>query len=336
MENLFSPFKFKNLNLKNRIVMAPMCQYAVTTQDGIPNDWHFIHYTSRAVGGTGLITIEMTGIDKDGRITNNDLGLWSDKQIPFFSKIIGACKNEGASVSLQLAHAGRKAEDVAIPIAPSAIRFEGSKYKCPRELSTHEVKSIVQKFASATRRAVDAGVDAIELHAAHGYLIHQFQSPLTNKRKDKYGDDFAKFGVEVVEAVKSELPSSIPLIMRVSAVEYTKGGYDLNHSIEICKQYKKAGVEIFHISSGGEGSYPDDYPAHQVPFARAFKNELQVPVIAAGRLDSPQLADSVICNKDADLVAVGRGMLRDPYWALHATQSLNYKTEVPTQYMRAF
>ncbi|MDP9727126.1 NADH:flavin oxidoreductase/NADH oxidase [Alicyclobacillus tolerans] len=340
MAYLFTPFQLKGLELKNRIVMAPMCQYSVTAKDGKPNDWHYTHLTSRAIGGTGLILVEMTDVEPDGRITDYDLGLWSDDQIPAFARIIDACHNYGSKIGIQIAHAGRKAEDAVQPVAPSAIPFEGPRYKTPKALSTDEVKRMVEKFGQSARRAVQAGVDTIELHGAHGYLIHQFQSPYTNHRDDEYGQDLARFGVEVIQAVKSEMPSNMPLLIRVSAVEYVDGGYGLDHMIEIGRRYKEAGVDMFHVSSGGEGRpgarKPGNYPGYQVPFARAIKEALNVPVIAVGILEDYQLAESVIGNQDADLVAIARGMLRDPYWATHAAKALGVEPNVPKQYERAY
>lgn len=341
MAHLFTPFTLKGLELKNRIVMAPMCQYSVTAKDGKPNDWHYTHLTSRAIGGAGLILFEMTDVEPDGRISDYDLGIWSDDHVPAFARIIDACHGYGAKVGIQIAHAGRKAEDAAEPVAPSPIRFEGDRYKMPRELSSDEVKRLVEKFAQGARRAVRAGVDTIELHGAHGYLIHQFQSPVTNQRSDEYGQDLGKFGVEVVQAVKSQMPSTMPLFMRVSAVEYVDGGYGLEHIIEICRKYQQAGVDMFHVSSGGEGKpgstrRPGNYPGYQVPFGREIKQALNVPVIAVGMLEDYHLAESVIGNQDADLVAVARGMLRDPYWAIHAAQALGVTPDVPKQYLGAF
>lgn len=340
MAHLFTPYAIHNLELKNRIVMAPMCQYSVTAKDGKPNDWHFTHYTSRAVGGVGLIIVEMTDVEPDGRITDYDLGLWSDDHIPPFQRIVDACHAHGAKIGIQIAHAGRKAEDAVVPVAPSPIRFDGPQYKTPRELSTDEVKQMVEKFAAAARRAVKAGFDVIELHGAHGYLIHQFHSPLTNQRKDAYGEDLALFGVEVIQAVKAELPSGMPLFVRVSAIEYADGGYDVDHAIEICRRYRDAGADVIHVSTGGEGRpgarRPGNYPGFQVPPAREIKGALQVPVIAVGMLDHPALAESVIANGDADLVAIARGLLRDPYWPFHAAFALGEKPEVPVQYQRAF
>lgn len=341
MSHLFTPYTIKGLELKNRIVMAPMCQYSVTAHDGKPNDWHYTHLTSRAIGGTGLILFEMTDVEPDGRITDGDLGLWTDEQIPAYARIIDACHGYGAKVGIQIAHAGRKAVDAAQPVAPSAIRYQEEGYKTPKELTTDEVKQLVGKFREAARRAVEAGVDTLELHGAHGYLIHQFQSSVTNHRTDVYGQDLAQFGVEVVQAVRSVIPSTMPLLMRVSAVEYVDGGYDLDRCIEICRKYQDAGVDMFHVSSGGEGRpgstrSPGNYPGYQVPYARAIKAALQVPVVAVGMLEDYHLAESVVANQDADLVAIARGMLRDPYWALHAAQALGDTPEVPQPYQRAF
>lgn len=340
MDHLFTPYSYKGLELKNRVVMPPMCQYSVEKKDGIATDWHYLHYVSRAIGGTGLIIIEMTDVEPDGRITDNDLGLWSDEQVAPLARIVEACHQYGSKVGIQIAHAGRKAEDAEQPVAPSAIAFDENS-KTPRELSTAEVKEMVEKFRIAVERAVKAGVDTIELHGAHGYLIHQFHSELTNKRTDEYGEDLTKFGVEVIKAAKSVMPENMPLIMRVSAKEYVEGGYGIEDSLRFSQAYKDAGVDIFHISAGGEGPIaaagkPGTHVAYQVPLARAFKENLHTPVIAVGRLDEPVLANSVIGNEDAELVAVGRGMLRNPYWTLEAAAQLHKETSVPAQYTPGF
>lgn len=340
MNHLFTPYEIKGLSLKNRVVMPPMCQYSVTNKDGIATDWHYVHYVSRAIGGASLIIIEMTDVEPDGRISDYDLGLWSDDQIPALARIVEACHQYGAKVGIQIAHAGRKAQDAMEPVAPSAIAFDENS-KTPRELSTGEVKEMVEKFRIAVRRAIQAGVDVIELHGAHGYLIHQFTSPFTNKRTDEYGQELTKFGREVIEAAKSEMPEDMPLIMRISAREYVEGGYGINESIEFSKVYQQAGVDMFHVSAGGEGPIaaagkPGTHVAYQVPLARAIKEALNVPVIAVGRLDDPALANSVVGNDDADLVAVGRGMLRNPYWAIEAATVLKKEVALPKQYEVSF
>ncbi|GIP36070.1 NADH:flavin oxidoreductase/NADH oxidase [Paenibacillus sp. J2TS4] len=340
MNHLFSPYKIKELELRNRVVMPPMCQYSVTNKDGIATDWHYIHYVSRAIGGTGLIIIEMTDVEPDGRISDFDLGLWSDDHIPALAKIVEACHQYGAKVGIQIAHAGRKAQDAAVPVAPSAIPFD-EKSKMPRSLSTDEVKQMVEKFRISVQRAVKAGFDTIELHGAHGYLLHQFHSPLTNQRTDEYGRDLTKFGKEVIQAAKSEMPADMPLIMRISAQEYVEGGYGIKESLAFSQHYQNAGVDMFHISAGGEGPIaawgrPGTHAAYQVPLAREIKQVLNIPVIAVGRLDEPVLANAVIGNEEADLVAVGRGMLRNPYWTLEAAVQLNKESYLPKQYLSGF
>jgi NADPH2 dehydrogenase len=347
MSQLQTSFTLKGLTLKNRIVMAPMCQYSVSAKDGKPNDWHFVHYVSRAVGGTGLIIMEMTDVDPDGRITDYDLGLWSDDHISSFQRIVSEVHKYGAKIGVQIAHAGRKAEDAIQPVGPSAIpvipvtkESNNEKFKVPRALTTEEIKSTISQFKEAVRRAVLAGFDIIELHGAHGYLIHQFHSPAINNREDEYGKDLSKFGVEVIQAVKSVMPEEMPLIMRISAREYMDGGYELEHSLAIARRYKEAGVDMFHVSSGGEAPpgkvKPANHPGYQVPFARAFKEALDIPVIAVGILEDPLLAEATLANGDSDLVAIGRGMLKDPYWALHAIEAASGQVEPPVPYKRAY
>lgn len=340
MSKLFEPYTLKGLQLKNRVVMPPMCQYSALKKDGTPTDWQFIHYTSRAIGGAGLIIIEMTNVEEDGGISDHCLGIWNDKHIPAFRRIIEECHKYGAKVAIQIGHAGRKAQDAPEPVSCSPLAFN-EKFKVPRELSTAEVKEMVQKFKRGVQRAVEAGVDTVELHGAHGYLIHQFSSPYTNLRTDEYGEDRFLFGVQVIQAVKEVIPDSMPLMMRISAIEYVGGGYGLDYGVEMAKRFRDAGVDIFHITSGGEGPIgsagrPGVHPGYQVPFAERIKKEAGVPVIAVGRLDNPHLAESVLGNNQADLIAVGRGMLRNPYWANEASMILDGKPLTPKQYERAY
>jgi len=342
MAKLTSGFHSKGLELKNRIVMSPMCQYSVEARDGVPTDWHFVHYVSRAVGGAGLVIVEATAVDPEGRISDRDLGLWSDEQIPAFKKIVDEVHKYGAKIGIQLSHAGRKAENANQPVAPSDIELKVRKpeeaIKPPRALTTEEVAQTVEQFKEAARRAVEAGFDTIEIHGAHGYLIHQFLSPSVNNRTDDYGKDLAKFGVDVTKAMRSAVPEDMPLIMRMSAIEYEDGGYEVAHALEIAKQFKDAGADIFDVSTGGEGPpgkrKPGNYPGYQVPFARAYKEALDVPIIAVGILEDPALAEAVVANEDADLIAIGRGMLNDPYWGIHAEKALDHTVSAPEQYAR--
>lgn len=340
MSALFEPYRIKNLDIRNRVVMAPMCQYSA--EDGIPNEWHFTHYTSRAVGGTGLIMVEMTNVEERGRITDQCLGIWSDGHVPHYKRVVDACHRQGAKIGIQLGHAGRKAQDTEVPVSSSPIPFDDES-KTPHELTTDEVDEMVDAYKWGAVRAVEAGFDTIEIHGAHGYLIHQFQSPLTNKREDEYGKDLSLFGRRVIEAVKSVMPEGMPLILRISAVEFAEGGYDLDHGIDIAKQYKEAGVDMIDVSAGGEGipskeRFPGNYPGYLVPYARSIKEEADIPVIAVGLLEDVNVAEHIIASGDADLAAIGRGLLRDPYWVMNANRVQNPtdRSFIPEQYDRGF
>lgn len=339
-KHLFSPFTLKGLELKNRIAMPPMCQYSAQNKDGVAGDWHFVHYASRAIGGTGLIIVEMTNVEPRGRITDHCLGLWEDGQIEPLKKIVEECHKHGAKVAIQIGHAGRKAEDDPQPVSASDVRFSEA-YKTPRALTHEETREMVGKYRSAVERAVKAGFDAIEIHGAHGYLIHQFHSPLTNLREDEYGKDKTLFGREVLRAAKEVMPKDMPLLFRLSAVEYVEGGYGLDYAIEIAKEYMKEGIDLFHITSGGEGPIgsggrPGVHAGYQVPMARAIKEATGLPAIAVGKLGSFDMANSVIGNEEADLVAIGRAMLRNPNWALEASVAIRRETPIPFQLERAF
>ncbi len=336
MIKLMQPFTLKGLVLKNRVMMSPMCQYSVWDEDGRPNAWHYVHYIARGVGGAGLVMMEMTDIDPDGRITVNDLGLWSDEQIPSYQRIIEQLHRYGAKVGIQIAHAGRKAESPSLDIVgPSPIAFS-DRYRTPRELTVSEIERLVDGYALAAQRAMRAGADTVELHGAHGYLIHQFMSPLSNHRQDAYGD-FPAFGCAVVDAVKAVLPAGVPLLMRLSATEYDERGYDFVALEAMARQYRDHGVDMFDVSSGGNAPVaPPVFPGYQVPFAAHLRQALDIPVIAVGMLESPSLAESVLQQDQADLIAVARGMLKDPYWANSAALALGGGIQVPPEYDRAF
>jgi 2,4-dienoyl-CoA reductase-like NADH-dependent reductase (Old Yellow Enzyme family) len=336
MTKLMQPFVLKNLSLKNRVMMSPMCQYSVWDEDGRPNDWHYVHYISRAVGGAGLVMMEMTDIEPNGRITVNDLGLWSDDQIPSYQRIIDQVHRYGAKAGIQIAHAGRKAESPSLDVVgPSPIAFS-DRYRTPRELTVSEIGRLIEGYAQSARRALLAGADTVELHGAHGYLIHQFMSPLSNQRQDRYGD-YPAFGCAVIDAVKSELPHGVPLLMRLSATEYHERGYDFTALEGMARQYRDHGVDMFDVSSGGNAPVaPPVFPGYQVPYAAHLREALNVPVIAVGMLESPALAESVLQQEQADIIAVARGMLKDPYWANSAALQLGGGIQVPPEYNRAF
>ncbi|MCL7749601.1 NADH:flavin oxidoreductase/NADH oxidase [Halalkalibacter alkaliphilus] len=332
MTNLFSSFSLNGLELTNRIMMSPMCQYQVKQKDGCPTDWHYTHYTSRAIGGTGLVFFEMTNVEPRGRITEHCLTLYSKEQVPKFKRIVDACHEYGAKVGLQIAHAGRKSTIKGSDIVgPSSLPFSPDS-PCPRALMEDEIKEIVQCFAESASLAVKAGFDTIELHGAHGYLLHQFMSPVSNKRKDKYGE-YTAFPLEVIKAVRASIPSSMPLIMRVSAREYGEQSYDLDHVLSMIPEFIKAGVDAFDVSTGGNSPVrPEVYPGYQVKYAKKIKEIFGIPVIAVGRLENPDIAEKVIRDKEADIVAIGRGMLRSPYWAKEASLHVKENLELPGVY----
>ncbi len=337
MLKLFEPYRLKGLALKNRIMMSPMCQYSVWDHDGRPNAWHQTHYISRAVGGAGLIMMEMTDVLPDGRITIDDLGLWDDGQIGAFAAIIKEIHRYGAKAGIQIAHAGRKAESPELqPVAPSAIAFS-DEYRVPHALSTEEVADVVEAFYRAARRALEAGVDTMELHGAHGYLINQFLSPLSNRRDDRYGSR-PQFALEVIQAVRSAIPKDMPLLMRISALEYDDQGYDFAEMLNMAKLFHEAGVDALDVSSGGNSVHGPAtvFPGYQVPYAAAIRREVGVAVVAVGMLESYHLAESVLQREEADLIAIGRGFLADPYWPNSAARALGGKVALPWEYFRAF
>jgi NADPH2 dehydrogenase len=332
---LFEPYTLKGLTVKNRVAMAPMCQYS-TDETGLPQEWHLVHYISRAVGQVGMIVTEATAVEPRGRISNRDLGIWSDGAITKFSQLIKGVAAHNCRIGIQLAHAGRKATIRNEPIvAPSPLPFSG-QLPTPVALSAGEIKAVVAAFGRAAKRAVAAGFDFVEIHAAHGYLLNQFLSPLTNKRSDVYGEDRGLFLREVLEEVARHLPEEIPVFLRVSAEEYQEGG---NHPEELCRLLAplKHLIDLVHVSSGGvvEQATIATFPGYQLPFAATIKRELQLPVMAVGMLESPQLAEETLRNGHADLIALGRELLRNPYWPLHAARALGEDIAWPEAYTRA-
>jgi len=332
---LFSTYTLQNITFKNRVAMAPMCQYSAAT-NGLPNDWHRIHYSSRAIGQVGMIITEATAVEPRGRISDRDLGLWSDDAISPFAELIRQIKTNGCRVGIQIAHAGRKStvsnEHI---VAPSAIAFD-DQYQIPIELSPEGIATIVQAFGNAVRRAVAAGVDFIEIHGAHGYLINQFLSPLTNRRTDEYGKNRPRFLLEILEEVSAHIPTGMPVFLRISAEEYKEGG---NHPEDLCRLLEpiKHLIDLVHVSSGGvvADAVVEMRPGYQVSFAETIRKKLQLPVMAVGMLESPVLAEGTLQKGQADFIALGRELLRNPYWPLHAAKNLGEDIEWPTQYQRA-
>lgn len=337
MSKLYSPYQLKNLTLKNRIVMPPMCMYSAAG-DGKANDWHYIHYATRAIGGTGLILLEATGVESRGRITNRDLGIWEDAQIEGLGKIVEACHRYGTKVGIQLGHAGRKSEVEEEPcIAPSAIPFN-SDYRLPAEMTKKDIQTVVTAFREAALRAERAGFDTIEIHGAHGYLISEFLSPLTNTRTDEYGgseENRCRFLKDILQEVTAVWSKEKPVIVRVSAEDYGEGG---NHAADLARMLqtlKNRGIDLVNVSSGGVVDVPvKAYPGYQTPFAETIRKETKIPVITGGLITSPVMAEEILQNERADLVFVGRELLRNPYWALRSAKEIRDEVEWPEAYGR--
>lgn len=351
--HLFSPIQIRNVRLANRIVVSPMCQYSC--EDGFANDWHLVHLGSRAVGGAGLIFCEATAVEARGRISPWDLGIWKDEHVEPLARIVRFLKQHGSATGIQLAHAGRKASTEAPwhgrravdpseggwePVAPSAVVFDHASL-LPTELSIAEIQKITQAFVTATKRALEAGFDVIELHGAHGYLMHEFLSPLSNKRSDEYGGSFrnrVRFALETIEAVRKAMPGGMPLFLRISATDWVDGGWHVDESVELARIVRPLGVDLIDCSSGG--SSPDAAiplrPGYQVPFAERIRNEAGILAGAVGLITEPQQADDILCDGSADLVFLAREFLREPYWPIKAAHALGTATPLPVQYARAF
>ena len=352
--SLFSPLQLRDVQLKNRIGVSPMCEYS--SVDGFANDWHLVHLGSRAVGGAALVLTEATAVTADGRISPQDLGIWKDEHIEMLARIFRFIEAHGAVPGMQLAHAGRKASTsppweggkaVAEsdggwrPIhAPSALPFDEGSIR-PREMTLEDIGEVVRAFADAAVRAQKAGAKVIELHAAHGYLLHEFLSPLSNHRSDKYGGSFEnriRLTRETVQAVRRVWPERLPLLVRISATDWIAGGWDVEQSVELAKVLKPLGVDLIDCSTGGAapGAKIPTAPGYQVPFAERIRHDADIPTAAVGLITEAKQANEIIVNGRADLVFLARQFLRDPYWALHAASELGAEVEAPVQYGRAF
>ena len=337
MSKLFSTYKMKDINLRNRVVMAPMCMYSAD-DDGKIKDWHFIHYGTRAIGGVGLIIMEATAVESRGRITDRDLGIWEDSQVEGLSKIVRECKKHGSVMGIQLGHAGRKSQvPLEDSIAPSAIAYD-EKYNTPKEMSKEDIKDVIKAFGKGALRAKEAGFDIIEVHAAHGYLINEFLSPLTNNRDDEYGGSLinrSRFLKEIIKEVRKHWPMDKPLIVRISAEEYNLKGNKVKDLVEILNLVKDEGVDIVNVSSGGVvPAGINVYPGYQINFAKIIKEKTNTDVIGGGLITEANMAEEILQNDRADLVFLGRELLRNPYWCLSAANELKDIIDWPIQYER--
>lgn len=334
---LFSPLTIKGITFKNRIVMAPMCMYSSHNEDGMVENWHRTHYTSRAVGQVGLIILEATAVTPQGRISPQDLGIWNDDHIAGLKELTGLMKEHGASVGIQLAHAGRKATVEGEILAPSAIAFN-EKMKTPKEMTKKEVSETVEAFKKGAERAKKAGFEVIEIHAAHGYLINEFLSPLSNKRSDEYGgsaENRYRFLREVIEAVKTVWDG--PLFVRVSAHDYHDEGLTAEDYAEMGKWMKEQGVDLIDVSSGAVvPARINSYPGYQVKFSETIKEGANIQTGAVGLITSGLQAEEILQNGRADLIFIARELLRDPYWPRTAAKELGAAIEPPKQYERGW
>lgn len=352
MSKLFSPLEIRDVVLKNRIVVSPMCQYS--SEDGFANDWHLVHLGSRAVGGAGLVMFEATAVEPEGRISPDDLGIWKDEQIEFLKRINSFIEKQGAVPAIQLAHAGRKASthspwkgagpltasEGAWPvIAPSAVAFREG-YPVPHEMTKDEITAIVEKFRKAAERALIAGFKVVEIHAAHGYLIHEFYSPHSNKRTDEYGGSFEnriRFLIEVTEAIRTVWPRSLPLFVRISATDWIEGGWTVEESIQLAKILKQNEVDLIDCSTGGNvsGVKIQVGPSYQVPFSEKIRSGAGILTGAVGLITEAKQAEEILEDQKADVIILARQLLREPYFPLHAAKMLGDDISWPNQYERA-
>jgi 2,4-dienoyl-CoA reductase-like NADH-dependent reductase (Old Yellow Enzyme family) len=352
MSKLFSPFTLRELTFRNRVFVSPMCQYS--SEDGLANDWHLVHLGSRAVGGAGLVMVEASAVSPEGRISPADSGIWSEEHAKTFTRIARFIRQQGASPAIQLAHAGRKAS-TNLPwlgheplgperggwetIAPSAIPFD-TGYPTPREMSGDDIEAVVRQFADATRYSLHAGFEVVEIHMAHGYLLNEFLSPLSNQRRDEYGgsiENRMRLPLRVASAVRECWPPKWPVLVRISASDWTAGGWDLEQSIVLCRELKSIGVDLIDCSSGGvvpKAKIPLE-PGYQVPFAEAIRRKVEIATGAVGMITTPEHAEQIVASGRADVVLLARELLRDPYWPLHAAAELGDEIDWPLQYARA-
>jgi 2,4-dienoyl-CoA reductase-like NADH-dependent reductase (Old Yellow Enzyme family) len=349
---LFDRVRIGNVELRNRIVVSPMCEYSAI--DGVPNDWHFVHLGSRATGGAGLVFTEATAVSPEGRISPGDTGLYNDEQQHAWTRIAKFVADQGAAPGIQLAHAGRKASTEVpwrggkavqgsqawTPVAPSAIKFEDD-YPMPAELDTSGIKKLVVDFAASAKRAREAGFQVIELHAAHGYLVHEFLSPLSNHRTDNYGgslENRARLLREIVAAARKEWPAPHPLFVRVSATDWAEGGWDIGECVQLARWLKDDGVDLIDTSSGGvvPNVKIPIRPGYQVPFAERIRREANIATGAVGLITDARQAQEILDRGEADLIIMAREMLRDPYFPRRAAKELGVAIEPPLQYTRAW
>lgn len=353
MSSLFDSLSLRGVTLRNRIGMSPMCMYSAV--DGFPNDWHLVHLGARAAGGCGLIIAEATAVQPEGRISPHDLGLWDDAHVPAFQRITRFIAEQGAVAGIQLAHAGRKANthrpwEGGGPIADPAgtWRISGASpipfkenHPVPHEMTRDDIRAVVKSFRDAALRAVDAGFRWIEIHAAHGYLLHSFTSPLANQRSDDYGGSFdnrIRLLLEVTAAMRGALPDDVPLTARLSCTDWVAGGWTIEDTIALARRLQAAGVDLIDCSSGGNvfNAQVPAKPGYQVPFAEAVRRETNIATAAVGLITEPTHAEEIVARGKADVVLLARELLRNPHWPLHAAKVLGVKLEPPAQYARAF
>lgn len=352
MSQLFSPFTLREVTFKNRIFVSPMCQYS--SENGMPTDWHLVHLGGRAVGGAGLVMVEATAVSPEGRISPDDSGMWSAAHGQAFARIARFIKEQGATPGVQLAHAGRKASTAAPwkggkpligspegwqPIGPSAIPFADG-YATPRQMTVDDIDGVLAKFAAAARWSVEAGFEVVELHMAHGYLMNEFLSPLSNHRGDEYGGSIVnrmRLPLRVAGAVREIWPVEKPVFVRISATDWVEGGWDLPQSVQLARELREIGIDLIDCSSGGSDPHAKIPlgPGYQVPFAQAIRKEAGIATGAVGLITEAQQAEQIIAQGRADCVLLGRAMLADPYWPLHAAKSLGVDVPWPKQYGRA-